>query len=66
MFLMDSFLNPYQADLFRILNQAGGGEIGYIGYIFAFYATQMGSRDTGETKVDPHLVQDPPWSINGP
>ena len=56
MFLMDSFLNPYQADLFRILNQAGGGEIGYIGYIFAFYATKMGSRDSGDTKVNPFWV----------
>ena len=37
-----------------------------IGYIFAFYATKMGSRDSGETKVDPHQVQDPPWSFNGP
>ena len=37
-----------------------------IGYIFAFYATKMGSRDSGETKVDPHWVQDPPWSFNGP
>ena len=26
----------------------------------------MGSRDSGETKVNPHLVQDPPWSFNGP
>ena len=26
----------------------------------------MGSRDSGETKVDPHWVQDPPWSFNGP
>ena len=26
----------------------------YIGYIFAFYATKMGSRDSGDTKVD-HL-----------
>ena len=23
-----------------------------IGYIFAFYATKMGSKDSGETKVD--------------
>ena len=29
-----------------------------IGYIFAFYATKMGSRDSGKTKVDPHWVQD--------
>ena len=28
----------------------------YIGYIFAFYATKMGSRDSGDTKVDPHWV----------
>ena len=28
----------------------------YIGYIFAFYATNMGSSDSGETKVDPHRV----------
>ena len=26
----------------------------------------MGSRDSGLTKVDPHRVQDPPWSFNGP
>ena len=38
----------------------------YIGYIFSFYATKMGSRYSGETKVDPHRVQDPPWSFNGP
>ena len=25
----------------------------YIGYIFAFYATKMGSRDSVDTKVDP-------------
>ena len=40
--------------------------IGYIGYFFAFYATKMGSRDSGETKVNPNMVQDPPWSFNGP
>ena len=28
----------------------------YIGYIFAFYATNMGSSDSGETKVDPNRV----------
>ena len=28
----------------------------YIGYIFAFYATKMGSRDSGDTQVDPHKV----------
>jgi len=28
----------------------------YIGYIFAFYATKMGSRDSGGTKVNPHWV----------
>ena len=28
----------------------------YIGYIFAFYATKMGSRDAGETKVIPDWV----------
>ena len=38
----------------------------YIGYIFAFYATKMGSSDSGETNVDPHWVQDPSWSFNGP
>ena len=26
----------------------------------------MGSRDSGETKVDPHWVQDPLLSFNGP
>ena len=38
----------------------------YIGYIFSFYATKMGSRDSGEAKVGPHWVQDPPWSFNKP
>ena len=38
-------------------------EIGYIGYIFAFYATKIRSRDSGYTKVDTHLVKDPPWSF---
>ena len=28
----------------------------YIGSIFAFYATKMGSRDSGDTKVHPHWV----------
>ena len=28
----------------------------YIGYIFAFYATKMVSRDSGDTQVDPHRV----------
>ena len=28
----------------------------YIGYIFAFYATKMGSRDSGNTKVYPQWV----------
>ena len=28
----------------------------YIGYIFVFYATKMGSRDSGDTKVNPHWV----------
>ena len=27
----------------------------YIGYIFAFYATKIGSRDSGDTRVHPHL-----------
>ena len=26
----------------------------------------MGSKDSGDTKVGPHWVQDPPWSFNGP
>ena len=26
----------------------------------------MGSRDSGNPKVDPHWVQGPPWSFNGP
>ena len=28
----------------------------YIGYIFAFYATKMGSRDFGDTKGNPHWL----------
>ena len=28
----------------------------YMGYIFAFYATKIWSRDSGNTKVDPHWV----------
>ena len=28
----------------------------YIGYIFAFYGTKIGSRDSGYTEVDPHWV----------
>ena len=28
----------------------------YMGYTFAFYATKIGSRDSGDTKVDPHWV----------
>ena len=28
----------------------------YIGYIFAFYASKMGSRDTGDRKDYPHWV----------
>ena len=27
-----------------------------IGYSFAFYVTKMGSRDSGDTKVNPHWV----------
>ena len=38
----------------------------YIGYIFAFYATKMGSRDSRDTKVNPHWFRDPPWSFKGP
>ena len=38
----------------------------YIGYIFAFYATKIGSRDSGDTKVNPHWFKDPPSSFNGP
>ena len=26
----------------------------YIGYIFAFYATKMGSRDSWDAKVNPY------------
>ena len=37
-----------------------------IGYISAFYATKMGSKDSWETKGNPHWVSDPPWSFNGP
>ena len=28
----------------------------YIGYMFAFYATKMGSKDSGDTKAHPHWV----------
>ena len=28
----------------------------YIGYIFAFYATNIVARDSGNTQVDPHRV----------
>ena len=28
----------------------------YFGYIFAFYATKKGSRDSGDTNVNPHWV----------
>ena len=28
----------------------------YIGSIFAFYATKKGSRDSGDTNVNPHWV----------
>ena len=28
----------------------------YIGYIFAFYALKIGSRDSGDTNVNPHWV----------
>ena len=28
----------------------------YNGYIFALYATKMGLRDSGDTKVNPHFV----------
>ena len=28
----------------------------YFGYIFAFYATKKGSRDSGDKKVSPHWV----------
>ena len=38
----------------------------YIGYIFAFFATKMGSRDFGDTKVNSHWVLDPAWSFMGP
>ena len=37
-----------------------------MGYIFAFYATKIGSRDSWDTKVDPHWVKDLPWSFSGP
>ena len=28
----------------------------YIGYIFAFYATKIGSRDSGDTKVEKSVL----------
>ena len=33
---------------------------------FCILCNKMGSRDSGETMVDPHWVWDPPWSFNGP
>ena len=33
---------------------------------FCILCKKMGSRDCGETEVDTHRVQDPPWSFNGP
>ena len=58
--------NPNQAGVSESLIRQGGRgvrganwpakEIGCIGYIFAFYATKIRSRDSGYTKVDPHLV----------
>ena len=36
-----------------------------IAYIFAFYA-KWDQTNCGNTKVDPHWAQDPPWSSNGP
>ena len=48
-------VNPHQADVSESLIYPTK-EIGYIGYIFAFYATKMGSRDSGDTKVDPLWV----------
>ena len=38
----------------------------YVGYIFAFYATNIGSRDSGDMKVNFHWVKDLPWAFNGP
>ena len=38
----------------------------YIGCIFAFYATTMGSRDSKDTRADTHRVRDQPWSFHGP
>ena len=65
-----SHVNPHQADVSEsLIRRGGGGRIcptKEIGYIFALYATKVGSRDSGETKVDPPWVQDLPGSFNGP
>ena len=48
-------LNPHQADVSESLI-CPTKEIRHIGYIFAFYATKMGSMDSGDTKVHTHWV----------
>ena len=65
-------VNPNQTGVLESLIRQGGGAMGpqektgYNGHIFAFYATKIGSSDSGETNVDPHWVKDPSWSFNGP
>ena len=48
-------LNPHQTDVWESLIRQGGKfakkENGHIGYIFAFDATKMGSRDSGDTRL---------------
>ena len=41
-------------------------EIGHICQIIAFKTTKNVSRNSRDTKVDPHQVQDPTWTFNRP
>ena len=54
-----------------LIKRGGGANMPHKGnWLYWLYLCvlcyKMGSRDSGETKVDPHRVQDPPWSFNGP
>ena len=62
--------NPHQADVSESLIP-GGSNMPHKGnrlywLYFCILCNKKGSRDSGETKVDPICVQDPPWSFNGP